>query len=466
VTEARYRSCCTLVLLLSVACSSAPDFAVGEPYAASLTGASREVRELIEGLIASAAMHPPSAADRAALGMAYEVNGFREAALKCYQQAAALDPDEPRFSYYLAQSRASGGDLEAALAALDRVHALAADYAPAYLYRGQWSLDLGRISPAFEAFRKAAELEPDHPAGWIGQARVLIKRDQGAEAARILENLAPRFRHPYIHQLLGLAYRQQGDLERARVAFARGKPGGRPGWPDPWHEQKSAYQTGFAAELLKAELLMERGQVRQALSILEALEPDHSDDVTLLNNLSIAYRGTGQAQRSFEVLQRALTLHPEYFAFHLNIATAYQQQGNLEQALQHVGRAIASNPTLAQAHVMKATYLMQAKRFDEALEAFDTALLYDAANARTLLSAGIVAAETGRWSYAAQRLERAIELEPNLVTAHLGLGRVRAEQGDFAAADRAVQRARELSPQHSKLSAIERRIAQLRAKAP
>ena len=58
MTEARFRSCCTLVLLLSVACSSAPDFAVDEPYVASLTGASREVRELIEGLIASAATHP------------------------------------------------------------------------------------------------------------------------------------------------------------------------------------------------------------------------------------------------------------------------------------------------------------------------------------------------------------------------------------------------------------------------
>ena len=88
------------------------------------------------------------------------------------------------------------------------------------------------LTGQLDGVERVLELERNHPGGWLGKARVLLKRGEGTAAAEILEQLLRGRRHPYLYQLLGTAYRQVGDPERARSALARARPGSPPPtWP-------------------------------------------------------------------------------------------------------------------------------------------------------------------------------------------------------------------------------------------
>ena len=139
---------------------------IGEPVRVPLETADVAVAAQIEQLLAAVEQAPRAAQPRAALGMAYEVAGWRRAAHACYEQAAELDPSEPKWSYYQAQAEGELGDLEAALRTMGRVQTLDDSYVPAYLFRGRWLLDLGRVEEAGPVYRKAADLEPGNLAAF------------------------------------------------------------------------------------------------------------------------------------------------------------------------------------------------------------------------------------------------------------------------------------------------------------
>ena len=130
---------------------------VEPPVEVVLDHSAPEVVELLEALLRKAQDRPKSASRRGDLGMAYEVNGFPDAALASYQQAEALvrtlDRNRARWPYFQALLLADRGQQQMALAALDRVIAIDAGYGPAWLWRGTWLIDVGKPALALDAFR-------------------------------------------------------------------------------------------------------------------------------------------------------------------------------------------------------------------------------------------------------------------------------------------------------------------------
>ena len=93
----------SLLLAATVSCSkveeeerSAP-VQVAPPVEVPLDGTAPDVYGLLTGLRADAITEPGSGIRRAQLGMAYEVNGFPDAAFTSYQQAEMLDPGDARW---------------------------------------------------------------------------------------------------------------------------------------------------------------------------------------------------------------------------------------------------------------------------------------------------------------------------------------------------------------------------------
>ena len=440
---------------------------VGPPVAVPPGSADRHVDEQIARLLEEARREPGAATPRANLGMAYEVAGMWQAALQSYEQAAALDPDEPRWSYFSAIARVELGDLEGGIQALDEVRRLNDTYVPAYLHRGNWLFDLGRVDEAFESFRRATALAPRNPAAWAGVARVHLRRGEPDQAIRVLERLIPTYeKNAYLHQLLGMAYRDTGDLERARSVLTRGKPQRVPGWPDEWHDEKMRFRTGYGAGMLRAAELAQKGRYDEVVALLEKLRKERPTDVALLNNLSVAYRRIGQPDHAFQVLLDGIESHPDYYPFHLNIGADYQRLGQVDKALEHYDRVIEISPTFAPAHQEKAMTLLRARRLEEAVEAFEETLRHDPTRTGALLYVGVLEGELGNWQAAADRLEAAVAANPNQSAAYIALGRAQAELGDYAAAEASLGRAGAISPQSRELARARRRLAELQAERP
>jgi len=395
--------------------------------------------------------------------MVYDANGQVHLARQCYESALARKDSEPRWWHLLALSRARLGDVSGALDAFERVIALDGSYAPAHWRRGLLLLDRGDLDAAQSAFERATRVDANDAAGFLGMARVHLQRGENERAVEVLEGLLSR--RPgdrYALQLLGTAYQRLGRSQEARVALAVGA-GGEPAWSDPWTNDLSSLQRGFAAELKEAGRRFLTGDLTTAIRLLEGLRQQKPNDLTLLNHLGAVYVAAGRTKEGLEVLEAALTQDPDHFETHLSLANAYLQSGDPQAALSHAERSIAANPASAKAHEAKGLALWRMRQNDRALASFSEALRQDPRNPMPRVWMGMIEGERGRLSRALAHFERAIEQNPTLADAFLGMAMVKLEQGEIEDGEATLARAATLDPQNPRLPAVQARLDALRA---
>ncbi len=458
------RGCLLLAALGYSLAACNPAASVPPPVETSFEGTETRVVEQLTGLLAAARKDPRSARARAVLGMAYEMSGRLRAAHESYAQAAVLDPSEPRWSYFEAITRSKLGDLEGALATLDRMLAIDDTYAAAYLFRGQWLLDLGRVEEAGKAYTRATQLASNQPAPWIGIAKVHLRSGRPKEALQVRERLFQNSpNHPSLNQLMGQAYRELGDMEKARSALARAKPGEQVHWPDSWLNERRNYQVGFGAGMMRASDLMKKGKITEAVELMEQLRAQRPEDRQLLNNLSVAYRNLRQPDRAFEVLRDGLERHPQYHPFHLNISADYQRTGDIDQALWHLDRVVEISPTFAPGWERIGSIHLSQGKLPEALAAFEKAARYKPDSHTYQFHCGVILGQLERWDESLERLQRALEISPDTLAVLISLGRVQARLGRFEDARTTLTRARSLSPESRHLKQADELVTELEA---
>lgn len=415
------------------------------------------VRERVDDAVANA----QSGALRGRLAMAYDANGFDEAAIASYSQAAELDADEFLWPYLRALLLAHQGNYERAIEDLGRALAIDGDYAPAWLWRGTWLLDLGRASGAAEAFRRARELAPEEStrvAAEAGLARGLLAQGGAEDAHELLSSLAESAPHPAVLRLLANSSRALGkdaDLPSVEAGAAALE------WADPRRARLDDFVRGFDGRLRQAEGVLSRGDAEAALDILEPLRKQRPGDRTLLNNLAIAYAATGKPATAMETLQEGLRLHDDFYLFHFNAAVAYEERGDTRTALMHLDRVLALQPAFSPAHESKVLVLIGQNRHDEALAAVDAAAAQGAQTATMLYRAGVVEGSRGRWGQAIDRFRQAVDLAPRLARAHLALARSLAEAGRHDEASGALADAERLGAAAADVASARRRARAL-----
>jgi tetratricopeptide (TPR) repeat protein len=402
---------------------------------------------------------PRDAATWGELGMVYEANGMPKLSLECYRRAVVLRKREPRWWYRLALVQARLGSLQQAVAAVDRVIELETSYAPAHWRRGLWLLEQGELQAAEAAFRKAIEIDPKDTGGWLGLARVHLEREENEQAIRAIERVLIRRTDPYVHQLLGTAYRQAGRLEDARREFALATGHSDPRyawavrtrWPDPWEEEVGRYRRGFASDLSTANRAYASGRGDAAIPELERLCQQRPEDVPLLNNLGVVYITADRLQDAVAVLTRAAKLDAQQFAVRLNLAWVHHLLGNSSDALEHVNHALELNPKSGKAYETKGKILAERGSNAEAIEAFRQAWRYDARDVRLLVRLGMLQLDEQRWQDALASFDEATLRDPASAEAHVGRGIALLQLGELDRAEAALQRADELASQDRSL---------------
>ena len=443
-----------------------------EPIAAGIDSRDSDVAEHLETLLRSARTLPTSGAMRGRLGMAYDINGFREAALATYAQAESLDSKDFRWPYFSAQLLAEDGEYDRALESLARAIAIDADYPPAWLWRGSWLLKAGRAVEAGVAFDRAFDLDRS-PVATFGRAQVRAAKGEYLDAIGILEPLTKTINHPHVYRTLGEALRAVGQIDAARTAMTRGSEAQPLTWPDDRRDQRIVHIRGHASYML-AKQLSASGQVNDALAILERLQRHHPEEhcgwdqefflaCNLMNSSSIAHDRAGRPERAMATVQRGLALRPTFVPFHLTVANLLRQQRELESALTHVERAVELSPARGYAHEQRGRLLFGLKRYEDARSALQTALRYEPEKRTTLFYLGLAEVELGNWSDAVGRFERVIRVEPDFALGYVFLARSLAETGRVEEARHAQRTAGELGAGAAELRENENRLRELEA---
>jgi tetratricopeptide (TPR) repeat protein len=152
--------------------------------------------------------------------------------------------------------------------------------------------------------------------------------------------------------------------------------------------------------------MLEQGQYRESILLLELLVSDDRDNPHLLYNLGMAYSDTSNLDRAVLLLRRLVSIAPDHVNGRIALGVALSRQKKYEEARVELERAAENDPNNAWAHRNLGGALLHLGRPEEAVG----------------------------------HLRKAAELKPDDERAWYGLGQALELAGDDEGADEAYRR--------------------------
>ena len=457
----RRRFSAALLLALAAGAGCDTGSVVGPPPVPDFGAADQDLTSTLGDLLAGVRAAPASGELRGRLAMAYDINGFIDAAVVTYEQAEQLDPEEFSWPYFRSLRLGAQADYERALAVLDRAISIDDSYIPTWLWRGTWLLALDRYEEATAAYRHARDLGAGSPA-IVGSAQTLLRQGRHEDAIALLEPLNKKLPHPYVHLLLGRAYRTLGRTDDARIAMARGRQAESMRWMDPRWNKRNAYIAGFGERLVHAQNLINAGMARDALRIIEPLKAMRDDDPHLTSTLAWAHTNLNLLNQAEEIVKNGLEQHPDNPRFHLHLATIAEKRGDQEAHQRHLERTRELDPNNAAVHERLGLLATRQQRLDDAIAHLTDAFRLGAQNpVKVLHTIGLIQGARERWADAIEQFQRAVAIDESFTIGFIYLGRCLAEARRFEEAREALSWAERLGTHPDELASAHIRMADL-----
>ncbi len=403
---------------------------LAEPDLDSMEPAVR--RQLAEARAAVAALEqrpgtPDAELAEAAggLGRLYFLYGLEGVAEQAFEAARRLAPGDARWPYYLGVIAQDLGRLETAVERFREVLELRPGDPPSLVRLGRLELARHRPAEAADYFRRALERAPRLAAAraGMGQAAVLAGDPATAveqfEAALALDPGLAGVRYP-----LGLAYRELGELERARHHLAA-RRGGRPAFPDPLIDQLPALARGASFHIFYGAQASLAGDLEGAVErYRQALAAD-PESVMARRALASALARRDDPAAAAEEYRRVLAAEPGNAAVRVELATLLAGGGAYEEAAAELRRALEDDPASFKAHLGLAVAAQRLDRPDEAEEHLAAALAIDPHHELARLEQARLLTRRERYAEAAATLRAVLAANPENSEARLGLAALR-----------------------------------------
>lgn len=393
-----------------------------------------EARTAIAGMLEREERDPAELARAfGELGRLYLACGLNVAAAAVLHNATVLEPETFRWHYYLGALQHQERRLEESEKSLRRALELAPGDLPSLLRLADVVLVAGRPAAARELYSRALELakagSSEHAFAHHGLGRIAVAGEDWASAAAHFEAaLAAAPEASALRRLLALAYRELGDVERARAELRAG--GAIPvAFADPLMDELAGLDTG--GRLWAALAARRRGDLEQAVVLYRQAIAREPGVASYHRSLADVLALRGEIDGALAALERALELEPEHVSAHLQLGELrLQHEGSSEAALASLRRAVALAPEHREARLALGRALAVAQRHDEALPHYDEAVARDPRDPRARFLRARSLARLGRDAAAAADLEAVLAAEPGNVRARLDLATVLARQGE------------------------------------
>lgn len=312
------------------------------------------------------------------MGQLYLLYSFDEAAEAAFNNAWTLSPKDARWAYYLGVIAQRQGRWDEARKDLETVIEARPQDVPSLLRLGRVALEQRDTDRAAELFERALALDPRSAAAHHGLGKVAAaRRDYQTAVDHYTKALELDPNATAVHYELGLAYRQLGDLDKAREQLSmRGE--GEAAFYDPLVNDlgqlsagpTAAIERGNAAsakgdletatlayrEALEADpdnrrarqalatILARRGRTDEAIAMYQKLLADGEDDAVTHYNYGNLLVEAGKPEAAIEHFQRAAELAPDFEVTYHNLAKALQQVGRYKEAEAAAAKAVETAP--------------------------------------------------------------------------------------------------------------------------
>lgn len=311
---------------------------------------------------------------------------------------------------------------------------------------------------AMASYQKAHELDPKLEEPPLRIAQIHVDQGKPREAAEILEKAG--LRSPQAHRLLGQAYQQLKDFERARQSF-EAAVALKPDFAEAYYglavtcsrlgDQDKAREYRNKFDAFKTESQTVGRRMRSEFNPLAVTRQSVSHTHT---DVGRVYRSQGKVQEAEKLWRRAAELDPKNADPRVHLAALYQQARRDPEALKMYEEATKADPQNGPALFNLGNMYARLKRSDEAETAFRKVIQVSPersegyhALARLLLLRGKDLPE------AVTLAESAVRLAP-VAQNYAILGQAHARNGDLASASAALEKAVELdsgNPEYKRL---------------
>jgi tetratricopeptide (TPR) repeat protein len=365
----------------------------------------------------------------------------------------------------LAQVHLDQERFEEAASALEHALASKRNIKGAYYQLGYAYWKLHRYADAGKAFERELKFDPPDPYSLYYLGRIAAAQGRHREAIRHFQKAAAISPILEVHQRLGSAYLQVGDLARAINNYERAVKL-HPARGDAHYQLARAYQrAGREADarrelettrklkgehqeqirdLMQCERLLNQNQHAEALALARKLAEVRDPD--LLISVGSLIGRYGHHRKAFEYLEQAAWLAPSFEA-HFNLAVTLVALKDLLPATAALREAVRLKPESYEARSLLGTLLAQQGRDEESIAHLRKAVEMRADNPRLLALLGLKYTEGRYYSDAIAVLREAIRLQPAnpelrflLIQAHymnqdseLALEEARTTANDFPA---------------------------------
>jgi Flp pilus assembly protein TadD len=287
--------------------------------------ASGDYSAAIKKLEALVEKSPEEAVAHNDLGVLFSKTGRGERAVRHYERAYRLQPENITFTKNLAEFYyAEQGRIEEALQIYVDILAKNPEDVETLLMTGRICDSLQRFGDARVFYERVLEIEP-----WNQDAGELLKKSN-------------------------------------RAASTPAIPG--------TDSSPATYQ--------KAQDLASEGRCQEAVAVLETLIGDEPDDALAHNDLGVLYLQTGQPDRARQHYERACELAPENTTFRKNLADYYWvQMGRMEDALKAYVEILESLPEDIETLMSLGNVCTALQRYDDARVFFERVLEIEPWNA-------------------------------------------------------------------------------------
>jgi tetratricopeptide (TPR) repeat protein len=382
------------------------------------------------------------AANDVDLGRAYGQVGKLLLAAELYDQAepyllnaAALEPRELAWPYFLAHAYRLKFQPDKAIARYEDVLRLKPDHVPTLVWLGTMHVDNGRADLAEPLLTRAVALEPRSAAALFELGKAALASGDAARAVTQLEAaLAADPGADGVHYALAMAYRARGDEQRA-AAHLRLWKDERLYPADPlMSEITDLLKTAVVFEIRGTHAMDDRKWTEAAALFREGLKVAPRD-ATLHQNLGTALYLAGDPRAAEIEFEEAIRLLPGYAKALFSLGVLMEERGRDSDAIDRFSRAVASDPTMVNARASLADALRRSGKLDAAIAEYTEIVKIDPSASDARFGRALALVRLGRFADARAVLEEAVRVHPEQPGLAHALARVLASAPDDAVRD-------------------------------
>ena len=450
---------------------------------------------------------PANSRAHALRGTIHLARGKLEEALESIRKAADLagprSPETGRHAKLLMGLKRR----DEAVSVLKTATETAPDCVPNWRILGEIAYSENNDTMAAEHLSKALAMSRLDIEANLLMAQVLIRRDDGAEAVKLLEPVDRRFpSRPVIELNLAKAYLAAGDFRRATESLDRvleTVPGAseaillrtelhlRDGEPEAAlriiEPMVEADPSNRKAQDLLIHAFGATNRTNDALALLQHQSESNADDPIPRFRLGRIHLSQGKNAEARDAFERALAHSPDSLPILSQLTALDQAEGNIDAAMNRVDGYLARHPESAEGYFLKgglqysnhdaegageslnrsislrptpSTWLLlvrilrEAGRMEEAADILSRSLASDPAQEPAVyFELGNIFMQMKRHEEARDWFEKLVALHPDHAPAHNNLAHIHSELlADLDKAHANASKARELSPRDPAIS--------------